>query len=60
MVMGSDSLNCYKPQCGAGVKWHMLLREAVGEREKERVTGREREREAGETEPAALACSLTL
>lgn len=26
VVMGSDSLNCYKPQCGAGVKWHMLLR----------------------------------
>lgn len=47
LVMGSDSLSCYKPQCGAGVKWHI-------ERQ------REREGERDETEPADLACSLTL
>lgn len=27
-VMRSDSLNCYKPQCGAGAEWHMRLRQA--------------------------------
>ena len=36
VVMGSDSLNCYKPQCGAGVKWHMLLRARGGGHERQR------------------------
>ncbi len=40
VVMGSDSLNCYKPQCGAGVKWHMLL-QGGGMRERERDRERE-------------------
>lgn len=42
VVMGSDSLNCYKPQCGAGVKWHMLLGGGWG---MERIRENERERE---------------
>lgn len=45
VVMGSDSLNCYKPQCGAEAKWHMLLRE---------LGGRGGGGEAGDTEPAGL------
>lgn len=36
VVMGSDSLNCYKPQCGAGVKWHMLLQARGGGPERQR------------------------
>lgn len=36
LVMGSDSLSCYKPQCGAGVKWHI---ERQRERRRERWNG---------------------
>ena len=53
-VMGSDSLNCYKPQC---IVLAGVALAAQGE-DRGRLEGRQWE--AGEMELAGLACSLTL